>query len=78
MFLKRERRHTEITHSSKRRSDYVYRERSIDDGSHFDPRLDKYPQQDTLKRNPTKKQASEDGSKGEKKFGTLKKVFAAK
>lgn len=26
-----------------KRFEYRYRERSIDDGSHYDPRLDKYP-----------------------------------
>lgn len=41
LFLKRERQHTEKLNA--RRYDYRFRERSIDDGSHYDPRLDKYP-----------------------------------
>uniref|UniRef100_A0A1B0D288 Uncharacterized protein n=1 Tax=Phlebotomus papatasi TaxID=29031 RepID=A0A1B0D288_PHLPP len=44
LFLRKERRHTEDNHPGRRRLNYAYRERSIDDGSHFDPRLDKYPE----------------------------------
>lgn len=40
-FLKRERLHLENLNA--KRFEYRYRERSIDDGSHYDPRLDKYP-----------------------------------
>lgn len=40
-FLKRERLHSERLQAN--RYNLVFRERSIDDGSHFDPRLDKYP-----------------------------------
>lgn len=72
-FIKHERQHTEIVRPHKKPMDYSYRERSIDDGSHFDPRLDKYPQPEhkgTLKRNQ-EKQGSEEK---EKKFGTLKRV----
>lgn len=73
LFLKRERQHTELMHPSKKQMNHMYRERSIDDGSHFDPRLDKYQAEPggTLKRSP-KKQGSEEK---EKKFGTLKRVF---
>ena len=42
-FLKRERQHMEQLFQLNRREDLSHRERSIDDGSHFDPRLDKYP-----------------------------------
>lgn len=42
-FLKKERRHCEHQRYGKRKENYVYRERSIDDGSHYDPHLDKYP-----------------------------------
>ncbi|KAI8122577.1 hypothetical protein CVS40_6606 [Lucilia cuprina] len=42
-FLKKERRHCEHQRCGKRKENYIYRERSIDDGSHFDPHLDKYP-----------------------------------
>ncbi|XP_073811537.1 bloated isoform X2 [Musca autumnalis] len=52
-FLKKERRYCEHERPQKRSENYVYRERSIDDGSHFDPHLDKYPSSSgstTLKR----------------------------
>lgn len=67
MFLKRERQHSEQLHS--RRFDYVFRERSIDDGSLFDPRLDKYP---------IKYHAGDQKSgtlRNEKKIGGLEKVI---
>lgn len=71
-FLKRERQHTELIHPSKKRYDFVFRERSIDDGSHFDPRLDKYPKQEQLRGRQT---LSPDATKkSEKKFGSLKRV----
>lgn len=40
-FLRRERQHCERVQAQRHSS--VFRERSIDDGSHYDPRLDKYP-----------------------------------
>lgn len=73
LFLKRECQFSESLHPSKKRFEYVYRERSIDDGSHFDPRLDKYPEKEknhgTLTRKP-----HDDNKKSDKKFGTLRKV----
>lgn len=75
MFLKRERQHTELTHPSKKRSDYVFRERSIDDGSHFDPRLDKFPKQEQQRgRHTLTRPTPEPNKKSEKKFGSLKRV----
>lgn len=74
LFLKRECQFSEALHPSKRRYDFVFRERSIDDGSHYDPRLDKYPDQPknhgTLQRKP-----AEEVKKNDKKFGSLKKVI---
>ena len=40
--MKKERRHCEHQRYGKRTENFIYRERSIDDGSHFDPHLDKY------------------------------------
>lgn len=72
IFLKRERQHSEQLHA--KRFGFVFRERSIDDGSHFDPRLDKYPS-GTLKTNRTEKLVSKTGNlKNEKKIGGLEKV----
>lgn len=72
IFLKRERQHSEQLHA--KRFGFVFRERSIDDGSHFDPRLDKYPS-GTLKSNKTEKLISKTGTlKSEKKIGGLEKV----
>lgn len=51
-FLKRERLHSERLQAN--RYNLMFRERSIDDGSLFDPRLDKYPVSTmtrTLRRN---------------------------
>lgn len=39
-----------MDYKSKVRNDYVPRERSIDDGSHYDPRIDKEADRSTLKR----------------------------
>lgn len=78
LFLKRERQHTELMHPSKKRYDYIFRERSIDDGSHYDPRLDKYPRENntnTLRRMQAAKQTEQNNNrKNEKKFNSLKKV----
>lgn len=62
-------------HPSKRRFDFVFRERSIDDGSHFDPRLDKYPENQQKSRSLSRTSPqSDDGKKSDKKFNSLKKV----
>lgn len=75
LFLKRERQHTELMHPSKKRFEFVFRERSIDDGSHFDPRLDKYPKQEQQRGRQTLTRPSPDANKkSDKKFGSLKKV----
>lgn len=68
-------------HPSKKRYDFVFRERSIDDGSHFDPHLDKYPTQPknhhgTLTRKSQQQQQNHDEvKKSDNKFGSLKKVL---
>lgn len=75
--MKRECQYSESLHPSKRRFDFVFRERSIDDGSHFDPRLDKYPEQQQQKSRSTRTSPqSDDGKKSDKKFGSLKRVKA--
>uniref|UniRef100_A0A336M5B2 CSON012374 protein n=1 Tax=Culicoides sonorensis TaxID=179676 RepID=A0A336M5B2_CULSO len=61
-FLKKERRHTD----ESTRSQYLHRERSIDDGSRFDPRIDKY---NTTERK-NRSQTVED-HKVDKRFGSL-------
>ncbi|XP_022224748.2 uncharacterized protein LOC111075626 [Drosophila obscura] len=71
----------------RRENSYVYRERSIDDGSHFDPHLDKYPvATSTLRRREqhsqsqsqshSQSQSREDSStlKRNKKLGGFEKV----
>lgn len=73
MFLKREIQHTGSLHPSKRRFEFVFRERSIDDGSHFDPRLDKYPDQQK-NRGTLTRTSPDDGKKNDKKFNSLKRV----
>lgn len=76
--MKRECQFSESLHPSKKRYDFVFRERSIDDGSHFDPHLDKYPapprnHHGTLTR---KSQPNHDEvKKSDNKFGSLKKVL---
>lgn len=68
LFLKRECQHSESLHPSKKRYDFIFRERSIDDGSHFDPRLDKYPEPQHVKRTATINAPTD------KKTSNLKKV----
>lgn len=48
--MKKERRHCEQQRYGKRTENFIYRERSIDDGSHFDPYLDKYTTTSRTKR----------------------------
>ncbi|XP_055692139.1 uncharacterized protein LOC129795120 isoform X2 [Lutzomyia longipalpis] len=74
MFLRKERRHTEDNHPVRRRLTYAYRERSIDDGSHFDPRLDKYPDGTTRKSRDSREKSVEKSGKVEKKKSGLEKV----
>ncbi|XP_064536047.1 zinc finger CCCH domain-containing protein 13 [Drosophila montana] len=84
-FLRKERRESaqqlqEQRQSASTRHSYVYRERSIDDGSHFDPHLDKYPvSTSTLRRREQQAQQvkqREDSStlKRNKKLGGFEKV----
>lgn len=70
-FLKKERSHTDSNHLPHR--NYNYRERSIDDGSHFDPRLDKYPS-DTLRRRDRSKSIENEVIRNDKKISGLEKV----
>lgn len=71
VFLKRERRHTEDVNPVQRRyGGYMFRERSIDDGSHFDPRLDKYSD----KRDKRDKEDKSAKPVAEKKKSGLEKV----
>lgn len=71
--MKRECQFSESIHPNKKRYDFVYRERSIDDGSHFDPRLDKYPDQPKGQGTLTRRPKPEE-KKSDKKFNGLKKV----
>lgn len=61
---------------ARRRDSYVYRERSIDDGSHYDPHLDKYPAAtSTLRRKDQHSQtAGTETLKRNKKLGGFEKV----
>lgn len=65
-FLKKERRHTD----ESTRSQYLHRERSIDDGSKFDPRIDKY-EITTIER---KQRSQNIDDKSDKRFGSLGRV----
>ncbi|XP_068145817.1 serine/arginine repetitive matrix protein 2 [Drosophila tropicalis] len=60
----------------RREHSYVYRERSIDDGSHFDPHLDKYPIATSTLRRREKSQSRDETStlKRNKKLGGFEKV----
>ncbi|KAH8384670.1 hypothetical protein KR093_004617, partial [Drosophila rubida] len=87
-FLRKERRESaqqqqqqqqELQRRQRREQSYVYRERSIDDGSHFDPHLDKYPvSTSTLRRREQHAQTKpgEESStlKRNKKLGGFEKV----
>ncbi|XP_036334721.1 uncharacterized protein LOC118745303 [Rhagoletis pomonella] len=75
-FLRKERRHIEQLHVTRRKDSYVYRERSIDDGSHYDPHLDKYPvANNTLRRKDQQSQtAGSETIKRNKKLGGFEKV----
>lgn len=74
LFLKRECQFSESLHPAKRRYDFVFRERSIDDGSHFDPHLDKYPEQQKNRNTLSRTSPPSEKVKKDKKFGSLKKV----
>lgn len=66
-FLNKERRHTD----ESTRSQYLHRERSIDDGSRFDPRIDKY-EISTIERK--QRSQTQDDYKSDKRFGSLGRV----
>lgn len=59
----------------RREHSYVYRERSIDDGSHFDPHLDKYPvATSTLRRREQHSQSqTQSQSQNREESSTLKR-----
>lgn len=67
----KERRHTEETYPFHLVKTFVYRERSIDDGSHYDPNLDKANIIKELKHN---KKIAKDFIKSKKKKSGLEKV----
>ncbi|XP_052862473.1 serine/arginine repetitive matrix protein 2 [Anopheles cruzii] len=67
-FLRMERTHTNSC-MRKPRAKYAYRERSIDDGSRYDPRLDDISTSRSYTRDPAKPSL-----KAEKKTGSLAKV----
>lgn len=80
-FLKKERRHCEQQRQQSKEA-IVYRERSIDDGSHYDPHLDKFPMsRTTLRRRdqptqtiPEHEQTTVTTLKRSKKLGGFEKV----
>ncbi|EDV35619.1 uncharacterized protein Dana_GF12381, isoform A [Drosophila ananassae] len=57
----------------RREHSYVYRERSIDDGSHFDPHLDKYPVATSTLRRREQHSQSQSQSQSREDSGTLKR-----
>lgn len=77
LFIRKERHHTEETYMAPKRLINLYRERSIDDGSHFDPRLDKYQSSTLRKKSSSRGKSVErnDSMKNERKVSGLEKVF---
>ncbi|ETN62959.1 hypothetical protein AND_005340 [Anopheles darlingi] len=69
-FLRMERTHTNSCMRKPRRT-YAYRERSIDDGSRYDPRLDEISASRSYTRDPASLKSS---LKAEKKTGSLAKM----
>lgn len=67
----KERKHTEETYPYQLVRTFVYRERSIDDGSHYDPNLDKAK---ILKEWKHNKKLTKDFLKSKKKKSGLEKV----
>lgn len=77
LFLNKERKHTEETYPFQFVRTYVYRERSIDDGSHYDPNLDKA---NIIKEWKQNKKITKDFIKSKKKSGLdkVKDLFKSK
>lgn len=71
LFLMKERKHTEETYPFQLVRTFVYRERSIDDGSHYDPNLDKA---NIIKEWKHNKKITKDFIKSKKKKSGLEKV----
>lgn len=71
LFLMKERKHTEETYPFQLVRTFVYRERSIDDGSHYDPNLDKV---NIIKEWKHNKKITKDFLKSKKKKSGLEKV----
>lgn len=67
----KEKKHTEETYPFQLARTFVYRERSIDDGSHYDPNLDKA---NILKEWKHNKKLTKDFLKSKKKKSGLDKV----
>lgn len=67
----KERKHTEETYPFQLVRTFVYRERSIDDGSHYDPNLDKA---NIIKEWKHNKKLTKDFIKSRKKKSGLEKV----
>lgn len=71
LFLMKEKKHTEETYPYQLVRTFVYRERSIDDGSHYDPNLDKA---NIIKEWKHNKNITKDFLKSKKKKSGLEKV----
>ena len=73
----KEKKHTEETYPYQLVRTYVYRERSIDDGSHYDPNLDKA---NIIKEWKHNKKITKDFIKSKKKSGLekVKDLFKSK
>lgn len=76
--MKKERKHTEDLYLTPRRFINInYRERSIDDGSHYDPNLDKFENSSRSRSRTQSRSKSVERSasiKNEKKISGLEKV----
>jgi hypothetical protein len=77
LFLMKEKKHTEETYPFQLVRTFVYRERSIDDGSHYDPNLDKA---NIIKEWKHNKKLTKDFLKSKKKSGLekVKDLFKSK
>lgn len=71
LFLMKERKHTEETYPYQLVRTYVYRERSIDDGSHYDPNVDKEKVIKDMRKN---EKIVKDFLKAKKKKSSIEKM----
>lgn len=75
----KEKKHTEETYPFQLVKNYVYRERSIDDGSHYDPNIDKLNiMKDIKKNNKIAKDFLQSKKKKKSGMEKVKELFKSK